>query len=366
MPDHDPLARFRTQLMQHLATRGPVALPRPLPVSPWVAMSLLQKSIRRGRTPLALAAAATLAQIAPDRLWRRLGGIAHEDVGTADLPVLGLVSAALSGKRFRKAMGGDWSVASVVVEALCRARKSRASDDLLMTLIAHPGYAEQRRELALMPNSRLRLVALTAPSLHTRALAVIYLLGTDRPGASFPAHRGEPALAFDVLDELGVAPTTLALCGQAHTKTGEALPALVALLSLENGLRRDTVDDPIPAEMMAGPAPGWALDMFTHEGKQALARLLQTSAGAAAFAVEHFPPARRIRFLGELLFRVEGGLLAQRLGGDLSNRLRAQMVFESLGVSPEDAVIALDLMREDLPILNRIRATIMQGQRHVE
>ena len=44
----------------------------PLKVSPWIAMSLLQKAIRRGKERLALRAAATLLRDAPDRLWRRV------------------------------------------------------------------------------------------------------------------------------------------------------------------------------------------------------------------------------------------------------------------------------------------------------
>ena len=48
-------------------------------------MSLLQKAIRRGHEELALRAAATLLRISPERLWRRCGCIAFEDVGVADL-----------------------------------------------------------------------------------------------------------------------------------------------------------------------------------------------------------------------------------------------------------------------------------------
>jgi hypothetical protein len=51
----------------------------PLNVSPWIAMSLLQKAIRRGHEQLALRAAATLLRTSPERLWRRLGCISFED-----------------------------------------------------------------------------------------------------------------------------------------------------------------------------------------------------------------------------------------------------------------------------------------------
>src|SRR6266581_1855767 len=73
----------------------------PLKVSPWIAMSLLQKAIRRGEERLALRAAATLLHVSPERLWRRCGCITFEDVGVADLDTVAVVTSALSGKRYR-------------------------------------------------------------------------------------------------------------------------------------------------------------------------------------------------------------------------------------------------------------------------
>jgi replication-associated recombination protein RarA len=81
----DILALTRDQLLESVAQHSTPLIPDPLPISPWVAMSLLQKAIRRGEENLALRAAATLLRDAPDRLWRRLGCIAFEDVGVADL-----------------------------------------------------------------------------------------------------------------------------------------------------------------------------------------------------------------------------------------------------------------------------------------
>ena len=73
-------------------------------------MSAMQKAIRRGREDLALSAAATLLRDAPDKLWRRIGCIAYEDVGVASLEAVGLATAALAGKRAsrraRRRMGG--------------------------------------------------------------------------------------------------------------------------------------------------------------------------------------------------------------------------------------------------------------------
>ncbi|MWB77967.1 hypothetical protein GLS40_08030 [Pseudooceanicola sp. 216_PA32_1] len=364
MTKPDPLARFSTDLVRRLAARDHVPEGQPMTLSPWLAMSLLQKAVRRGRSDLALRAAATLLRDAPDRLWRRLGVIAFEDVGLGSLPTLGLTVAALRGKRFRLAIGGDWPVASLIVTELCAARKSRAADELLMGIETLSHLAEQRRDLACMTNACLRLLALTTTDLHQRALALTYILGTDRPGHPLPAHRGEAALAVDLLDELGVAPTTLAICRECVKKTGEALPLLVALLALENGLRADPTDDPMPPEVLIGDLPGWALDQFTREGKAALTRLAATTSGVAAMTAALVPKPERVRLLGRLLFRVEGSLLTNRVGGDLSDRLHAQQTFETLGVDPRHAAQALDLMREDLPLLNCIRAAVLKEANH--
>src|ERR1700693_6394726 len=80
---------------------GSISLPSPIACSPWVAMSLMQKAIRRGREDLALRAAATLLRDSPERLWRRAGIIAFEDMGVADLATVAQVVAALGGKAFR-------------------------------------------------------------------------------------------------------------------------------------------------------------------------------------------------------------------------------------------------------------------------
>jgi replication-associated recombination protein RarA len=68
----------------------------PLKVSAWLAMALLQKAIRRGQEHLALRAAATLLHVSPERLWRRCGCIAFEDVGLGDLETVSVVTAALA------------------------------------------------------------------------------------------------------------------------------------------------------------------------------------------------------------------------------------------------------------------------------
>jgi replication-associated recombination protein RarA len=138
---------IRRDLQGVVARQPKPPTPRPLHLSHWLAMSVLQKAIRRGHEDLALSAAATLLRDAPEKLWRRIGCIAFEDVGLADLDAVALATVALEGKRVRAALGGEWAVASCVVVELSRAPKCRAADDLLMACELHPAYAEARAEL---------------------------------------------------------------------------------------------------------------------------------------------------------------------------------------------------------------------------
>lgn len=79
----DILSLARQQLCEAISKSQPKPC-NPLKISPWIAMSTLQKAIRRGHEQLALRAAATLLRDAPERLWRRCGCIAFEDIGVAD------------------------------------------------------------------------------------------------------------------------------------------------------------------------------------------------------------------------------------------------------------------------------------------
>ena len=193
----DILSDLRAQLAQELGCSTQVPLPAPLPISPWVAMSLLQKAIRRGEEPFAFQAAATLLHSSPDRLWRRLGGIAFEDIGLADVESVSLVTAALGGKRLRASVGGEWAVASYLVSRMVHAPKNRATDDLLMTAELHPAFEGDRLELTYGTLSELLGIATGQDEILRRALALWYAVGTDRrpaPGQSLsrvrPSMRG--------------------------------------------------------------------------------------------------------------------------------------------------------------------------------
>jgi hypothetical protein len=333
-------------------------------------MSLLQKAIRRGETAWALSAASTLLVNDPDRLWRRLGCIAFEDIGLADIATLGLIAAALAGKRIRADLGGEWAVASWLTERLALAAKSRASDDLLMATQAHPSLTGQHEALSALSHDRLRRAILGDGSILERATAMIYLAGTEaRAIPAFRPRRGEPALAFHVADELGACPTIIAISREGYRRTREALCLLLPLINAEPSddipaFTPTFTDDPLPIEAMAGSVPGWALDAYTREGKAALRRFLGTQAGLAIWMRRHLPAGERLPLIARVVFHVEGGQLINRHRTALSDALRRINVEEASGLPPEAMREAMALMQADLPILNVLRTEIMGGNPH--
>lgn len=282
------------------AFRFPV--PTPLDISPWLAMSLLQKAIRRNRLDHAQRAAATLLRISPDRLWRRLGVIVVEDIGLGVLAVVDEVASALPSKRVRLDLGGEWAVASYLVARLARAPKCRASDDLLLVAQRHPAYLQSRLELGHYCREELAGIVAGRCCFVKRAIALLYLLGTDGDSALIQ-RRGEPQIASEALNRAGCSSPMMSLSQDMYRKTREPLGPLMALLSRETGWEIGIqVDDPFPPEVMVGQVPGWAYDMFTREGRAVFSRFISGKTKTARWLSKHVPAKSRLDVLGSLVF----------------------------------------------------------------
>jgi hypothetical protein len=337
---------------------GAISPPSPIACSPWVAMSIMQKAIRRSHEDLALRAAATLLKVPPERLWRRCGVIAFEDIGVADLATAGKVVAALGGKAFRAKLGGEWPVACTIVSAMARAPKCRAADDLLMIVERHPRLEEARRTYSTLPTRELLGIATGADHLPKRALALSYAIGTNRrPSDHLRPRAGEPQAVFDHLFEAGFPASAVEIAREGHLKVGEPLCNFLPILgSLLPTKPHEFTDDALPPQRMIGDAPSWAFGMFTREGRGAIQRFLARESATSRWTKTHVPGDKRVDFLGNIIFAVEGGLLKSRLAWSLAEVLRESAEHESQGPWCPDAREIIALMRADLPLLNEVRA----------
>ena len=355
---------IRHSLQGAVASQPRPPTPLPLDVSPWLAMSILQKAIRRGLEDPALKAAMTLLRDAPEKLWRRIGCIAYEDIGVASLDAVGLATVALAGKRHRSALGGEWAIASYLVAEMCRAPKCWAADDLLMACELHPAYAQARSELPYLTTRDLITIATGQASVHERALALWYALGTDRARSTLASRRGEPRAVFDHLGEAGWPHSIVEVAREGFRRTGIMLCPLVALLSCEQRQAIQLESDELPPGEMIGDVPSWALDVYTREGRAAFAGLLETDAPAVRWIQRNARQARRVSFIGHIIFRVEGGLVANRMQWPLAEELRRQVDVECSGRGCPDATEILELVRDDIPRLTEARAAVMGAARN--
>ncbi|MGF7007189.1 hypothetical protein [Aminobacter sp. BE322] len=332
----------------------------PLLTSPFVAMSAMQKSIRRGDVDLALRAAATLLKSDPAKLWRRLTGIAFEDVGLASVDTIRLVMAAATSKSLREEFGGEWAVASLLVEQMAISPKCRATDDLLWTVAQHHELEELRASLTGVDLSehlsriRERGAALGA------SLAALHASGVRWTG-QISGRTGNAAATFDAMREAGIDHEIVALAERGFRRTREALPVLLPLLSgaLPSGVL-PAQDDEFPKVVIGHKSglPTYVYDAFSWEGKSALSRFLKRNTTTGRWLRRHVPAERRMAVLAGAIFRVEGGLVRRRVEWPCAMTLKWLADAGHHRMKLTDPAEWLDTVRGDLPTIDEERANV--------
>ncbi|WFU41782.1 hypothetical protein QA640_04510 [Bradyrhizobium sp. CB82] len=185
-----------------------------------------------------------------------------------------------------------------------------------------------------------------------RAIAAWYAVGTDRRPSPFLEKRGgNPAALFDALRELGYPHTVVAISSEGFRKIGEVLCPFTAILSRDAGVTPAQLQsDDLPAEVNIRGVPGWVYDQYSAEGRRALQCYLKSDALGAKWVRQHVSPERRVRYLGDIVFRLEGGLVKNRLCWPTGALLRRMVDQECY--SPPDI---FELMLQDIPKLNEVR-----------
>jgi hypothetical protein len=329
----------------------------PTTISSSLLVALLQKSIRRGRMEIALAAANILQRAAPERLWRRLAVIAIEDVGLGDIDTVYITIVASTHWRRLARRFGDQLLVNLVVSRMASAAKCRASDDLYVATADCPAWHQDRLELAELPFRDLLDVIAGDDPIERRAIAARYAIGTagSSSAGALASRRGHPDSLFDLLCE--ITPHTLAEVARgAYRQTGEPFCTFLPLLHQQfNGSEAELRSDPLPEETIVGGIPGWAYDKFSREGRAALDRFLRADCATANWLRLHVQPGDRKAVLSHAVFRVESGLVADRLIWPTGASLRRQADLHSWPFPPQIAATLLALMRAEIGILNRAR-----------
>jgi hypothetical protein len=358
MPD-TTLSKLRNQLAEAIFDdRNRDEPPPPLACSEWVAMSALQKAIRRNQPEIGLRAAATLFREAPERVWRRIAIAAFEDIGVADFETVSLTIAGLAGKRWREEVGGEWRVASFLIRRLAAASKCRAIDDAYMIAEKHPRFAKLRLDMAAGAIGDSLSLLHKAKAVEEQSVAVWSVNAFLREGRGKRTHR-DPFLLLEAFAAMGVPAYVLDICEEGYKKTRETLPLLFPLIYLAKPACGDVVDDVLPEETFVNGVPSWAVDYFCREGREAFRRFLLTDCKTAVWIRARIPRSGQIELMGLLTFALEGGQMRKRLRWELADRLRATWQRECLSRHCPDATEVLALMADDLHILNDVRASCL-------
>ncbi|MFI0848425.1 hypothetical protein [Mesorhizobium sp. IMUNJ 23232] len=326
------------------------------PISTGLASALLQKSIRRGRVDLALIAASVLFDNSPDRLWRRLVIIAIEDVGLGGLPAMYQAVAASATRRQLARHLGGWTLAAHVVSTLAATPKCRASDDLYVAIADCSRWRDDTLEISHMSfGEALDIIAGSGP-IERRAIATRCALGAAQNGGPSAERQHQVRSMFDHLCEIDQPHTLVEVAREAYRQTGETISAFLPLLHVEfDPTLAHRKSDTFPDQTLIGQTPGWAYDKFSHGGRAALRVFLETDCDTARWLRSHVAPGERAGILGHALFRVESGLVADRVIWPIGQSLRHQADCHSWPFSKEDAATLLSLLRSEIGVLNQVR-----------
>ena len=151
---------------------------QPLPCDRWVAMSALQKAIRRGQVETAKRAVRTLLVTGKvEAVWKRLLIIGFEDIGLGSLDALLMVCALASEKAIRAEYESELAALDAVVIELCQAPKDRSADLLYSIAKFDPALSGFRSMLDGKSDAeRLGLLAQRSLSLYERAALVLHIV----------------------------------------------------------------------------------------------------------------------------------------------------------------------------------------------
>ena len=196
----------------------------------WIALSSLQKSIRRGAIEPATAAAKVLWS-EPSRLLDRLLVIGLEDIGVGDPEVLREVIELTTDRTWRRKLPDKGRAVTLgLVERMCAATKSRFADEILAIAQLEPALGPARTELAMASTEQLAGCSATSDDIGIRALAFWFLAGTARyPMDGVPRRQGDLAAVWEVARGLGVPADWLNLLDRAARRMHWPLAVLLPL-----------------------------------------------------------------------------------------------------------------------------------------
>ncbi|MDB2438666.1 hypothetical protein N9W89_08130 [Hellea sp.] len=328
----------------------------------WIALSLLQKAIRRGDEGQALRAASYLYQMDYRVLWRRLVVIGWEDIGVGNPDLCFMATAAAGSKRWREANGGDWHFAAYLTIAMAQSIKDRSTDDLMMVAQHDPRYKNERESYYdLQFGSLLSIVNDTDINLPHKIIAAWYMAGTQSYGfEGLRRRQGDAERYFQCLDDKLCFEHVCALCRIGVSRSRTVLPAFIPIFWRDYASGNYITfgaDGGISKHELRG-IPRYVFDGFTRAGKRYLKKIAREHQPLKQFLEEAAPTPERDAIVREMYFRIESSLCDKRLDWSVGNEARLRADEVGFGLTPKAFNAGKVILRQALTELPMTEADL--------
>jgi len=357
------LLQSELESIDHLPTLDSI---KPLRCDRWLALSALQKSIRRGDGLTAQRALKTLYQHDPNSTWRRLLIIAFEDVGIGALSGVVMTARRSANTKALREMGRDEAAALATAQMLAEAPKDR-STDLLFSVVLHDPALEMMRSKcrSVSVPRRLEFVADPTLSLSEHALAAWHSSGVESRGERRVGPGNLDAL-MRTYAELGVSEPVLEAVVVAIKKAREPFALLLPLLWLAaEGSESELPDSPLPPSGLINGVPLYALDKHTRLGRQAIKHFAQDNSEIAQFLTERGCSSGDDRALRMAVFYADGALTRRTLQWRHSAELTASGAaadFHKVHVTANVGADLVELVAAHIADLDVIRSQLLSRE----
>lgn len=325
----------------------------------WVAVSQLQKAIRRAQPEIALAWARALWEADRSYGLFRLAVIACEEVAGAD-PALARGYLQSEIKRAWFDERGGFRAMAYFVDAFARSPKDRTSCDLSSTASAELLNGINLGGRSGRPDfPALRALAQDDTAHVSERLSALWLLAGTRkvPCAELGAPKeGHHMSYLGACATIEPDPDTIA-CAELSLRLNKEPNGLA--LPLCRQAQRATPTALISGLVCPTVIRGWgitaALDAHTREGRAALEDLLDGESAARALCAGIGSRSDKIKALGTLFFRLEGREVEPFLDYPLAQQTCAWHDARLALIFSTSALDALTQARALLPALDELR-----------
>lgn len=340
--------------------------PQNINIDKSLAVSSLQKSIRRGDVKCTQMFAMRTLNIDPDYLYRRLPVIAYEDIGIASRRTC-MYTIALNTKVARNVFG-EAKLACFLVEKLARANKSRTATDIFCLTLADPSASNYLQSCLKMRAEHLVHIALdTSLTLTHRmtALRVITGYSTRQPNGYYKVvTKARFDLLERVCDEIDIPFPFKEMVLLGHNKTAglnnAMLLAFELVMEASNAWQSETE---VLSQLHKGINLS-ALDMYCSAGRTVIAKFVATSNHLKHFFI-NYSIKNPANLIGAALFITEGSLLTNEFHFIGSPEIKVQLEFMELAAwgikTKDDASELIELLKQEMPLLQQIRIAYLDS-----